>query len=53
MYEGNQRSMLSKSPRLFVPCIAFPGLGNIYKLNFAPNAFRGVQALGTDCPKQQ
>ena len=29
---------------LFVPCIAFPGLGNIYKLNRTPIAFWSMQA---------
>jgi len=33
-----------KSRRLFVPCVAFPGPGNIYKLNLAPIAFWSVQA---------
>ena len=29
---------------LFVPCVAFPGLGNIYKLNLALIAFWSMQA---------
>ena len=33
-----------KSMRLFVPCVAFPGPGNIYKLNLAPIAFWSMQA---------
>jgi len=33
-----------KSTRLFVPCVAFPGPGNIYKLNLALIAFWSMQA---------
>ena len=33
-----------KSTRLFVPCVAFPGPGNIYKPNLAPIAFWRMQA---------
>ena len=33
-----------KSRWLFVPCVAFPGPGNIYKLNYAPIACWSMQA---------
>jgi len=45
--------VLSKGPRLFAPCIAFPSPGSIYKLNLVPIVFQGVQALDTDHPKQR
>ena len=38
-------TLLSVLSWLFVPCVAFPGPGN--KLNLAPTAFWGVQALDT------